>query len=145
MQWDLGQKLSDWYFSTKVFAAPSKAQQTIADRAKTQKLNIQQKLQHTLVNELVESMLSISSWFPPHNRPSGILHFLARASHILPIALHVTLLEVGWEPMHILSEKTALNHHIVHSPDFRFQTRGGRGKDVWYRKGGKWVQQFHER
>lgn len=55
-----------------------------------------------LVDKLVECMLAISSRFPPDNRPSAVVNLVTSPYHILSIALHVSLLEVCSEPMHVL-------------------------------------------
>lgn len=45
----------------------------------------------TLVNELVEGVLSIGSWFSPNDGSSVVIHTSARLSDVLPIGLHVSL------------------------------------------------------
>ena len=54
--------------------------------------------------ELIECMLSISPGFTPYNRSCCVVYPVATASHILAIRLHVTLLEVGCKPMHVLDK-----------------------------------------
>lgn len=53
----------------------------------------------TLVDELVEGMLTISPWLPPHNGPCLVVHTGAGLGDVLPIGLHVTL---EWEEKHRL-------------------------------------------
>lgn len=45
----------------------------------------------TLVDELVEGMLAIGPWLPPHNGARLVVHTGAGLSDVLPIGLHVTL------------------------------------------------------
>ena len=45
----------------------------------------------TLVDELVEGMLSIGPWLPPHNGSGVIVHTGAIFSDVLPVRLHVAL------------------------------------------------------
>ena len=59
-------------------------------------------LNHTLVNQLVERMLSVGARFAPRYRSSHVVDAAARASDILAVGLHVTLLEVRCKPMHVL-------------------------------------------
>lgn len=46
---------------------------------------------NTLVDELVESMLSIGSWLSPHYWPSVVVYTCPLVSDVLSIGLHVTL------------------------------------------------------
>ncbi len=46
---------------------------------------------HTLVNELVEGVLSVGSRFPPYNGSSVVIHTGARLGDVLPVGLHVSL------------------------------------------------------
>ena len=53
----------------------------------------------TLVNELIESMLSVGSRLPPHYWSSGVIHTSPRTCHTLAIRLHVSLkfnITRGW-------------------------------------------------
>lgn len=43
------------------------------------------------MNELVEGVLSVGSWFPPHDGSSVAIHTSARLGDVLPIGLHVSL------------------------------------------------------
>ena len=45
----------------------------------------------TLVDELIECMLPIGSWFSPHNRTSGVADSSSLSWHWLPIWLHISL------------------------------------------------------
>jgi len=45
----------------------------------------------TLMNELVEGMLAVSTGLSPHNRSSGVVHTSPLAGHRLPVGLHVPL------------------------------------------------------
>lgn len=51
----------------------------------------------TLVDELVEGMLAIGPWLPPHNGARLVVHASAGLGDILPVGLHVTL-EQGQRP-----------------------------------------------
>lgn len=48
------------------------------------------------MDELVERMLAIGPWLPPHNGPCLVVHTGAGLGDVLPIGLHVTL-EWGWK------------------------------------------------
>lgn len=52
----------------------------------------------TLMDELVEGMLSIGPRFTPHNGSSGVVHPSPTAIHTLPIGLHVTLQKTNISP-----------------------------------------------
>ncbi len=56
----------------------------------------------TLVNQLVKGVLSVGSWFSPNDGTR--LHFNALSSFgdVFSVGLHVTLLEVSSESMHVL-------------------------------------------
>lgn len=43
------------------------------------------------MNKLVEGMLAVGSWFPPHNGTSGVVHTNSSTRHTLAIRLHVSL------------------------------------------------------
>jgi len=58
----------------------------------------------TLVNELVESMLSVGARLTPGYRPSHVVDTTSRTSYILAVRLHVALLEVRGKPMHVLAQ-----------------------------------------
>lgn len=45
----------------------------------------------TLVDELVEGMLAIGPWLPPHNGARLVVYPSAGLGDVLPIGLHVTL------------------------------------------------------
>lgn len=47
-------------------------------------------------------MLAVSSWLTPENGPSLIIHLFATLGDVFSIRLHISLLEVGWETMHVL-------------------------------------------
>ena len=51
----------------------------------------------TLVDELVEGVLAIGPWLPPHNGARLVVHTGAGLGDVLPIGLHVTL-EQGQKP-----------------------------------------------
>ena len=50
------------------------------------------------MNELVESMLPIGARLTPHYGPGAVVHLVPSPHHVLPVTLHVPLLEVGREP-----------------------------------------------
>ena len=56
----------------------------------------------TLMYKLVKCMLSIGSWFSPHNGASLIVHKLSTSSDVLAVTLHVSLLEVSSKSVHVL-------------------------------------------
>lgn len=51
----------------------------------------------TLVDELVEGMLAIGPWLPPHNGARLVVHTGTGLGDVLSIGLHVTL-ECGQKP-----------------------------------------------
>src|SRR5438105_4297415 len=55
-----------------------------------------------LVNELVECMLPVGSRLPPDNRPRLVVHHPTLQVYMLPIALHIELLEVGSQTTKVL-------------------------------------------
>ena len=76
---------------------------------------------HTLMNQLIESMLSIGSRLSPNNWSSLIVDTLSTTSHIFPITLHVTLLEISRKPMHILEINIIQNIRIYHECEGRIE------------------------
>mmetsp|Transcript_24882 Transcript_24882/g.37965 ORF Transcript_24882/g.37965 Transcript_24882/m.37965 type:complete len:308 (+) Transcript_24882:34-957(+) len=56
----------------------------------------------SLVDELVEGMLSVGSGFSPDDGTSFALDLLVGAVDVLSIGLHITLLEVSGEAVHVL-------------------------------------------
>src|SRR2546425_1149665 len=56
----------------------------------------------SLMDELVERMLSVGSRFTPNHRAGCIIHRLAIARRAFSVALHVPLLEVCGEASHVL-------------------------------------------
>src|SRR5512146_1642465 len=57
----------------------------------------------SLMDQLIEGVLSIGSWFAPDDRSGGVVgNPVAAAIHALAVALHLALLEVGREAVHIL-------------------------------------------
>ena len=55
-----------------------------------------------LMNELIEGVLAVGTGLPPHDGAGAVADTGPGPGHVLPVALHVTLLEVGREPVHIL-------------------------------------------
>src|SRR5690606_17760378 len=55
-----------------------------------------------LVNELVKGMLAIGARFAPDNRPCLIVYRIAFTVHVLAVALHIALLEIGSKPVQVL-------------------------------------------
>ena len=55
-----------------------------------------------LVDELVEGVLAVRARLAPDDRPGDRLDRLAVALDALAVALHVALLEVGGEAVHVL-------------------------------------------
>lgn len=55
-----------------------------------------------LVDQLVEGMLAIGAGFAPDNRAGGPGDGVAVAIDALPIAFHISLLEIGGKAVHIL-------------------------------------------
>ena len=56
----------------------------------------------SLMNKLIESVLPVSSWLSPDNRPRFIIHKFSISIHGLTIALHITLLKVSRKTVKIL-------------------------------------------
>ncbi len=61
---------------------------------------------HTLVNELVEGVLSVGSRFPPYNGSSVVIHTGARLGDVLPVGLHVSLKEITNNSTSVLLSET---------------------------------------
>ena len=58
------------------------------------------------MDELVEGMLSVRSRLSPHDGAGAVVHTVAAARDGLAVALHVSLLEVGCETVHVLKHST---------------------------------------
>src|SRR6202453_712248 len=56
----------------------------------------------SLMNKLVKRVLSVGSWFAPDDRPSLIVHLLAVEGHVLAVAFHLELLQVGRKALEIV-------------------------------------------
>ena len=56
----------------------------------------------TLVYELVEGVLSVGAWLPPHDGACLVSDPASTASYVLSVRLHVPLLEVCSKPVHVL-------------------------------------------
>ena len=56
----------------------------------------------TLMNQLVEGVLTIGARFAPDHRSGRVIHAFPAASHVLSVGLHVALLEVGGKPVQVL-------------------------------------------
>src|SRR6266567_6483596 len=56
----------------------------------------------TLVDELIEGMLAIGSRLSPDNGPGLIVHLPALQVDVFSVALHVELLEVGWQAAKVI-------------------------------------------
>ena len=56
----------------------------------------------TLVDELVECVLTIGPWFPPHDGACLVVHAGSGLGDVLSVGLHVTLLEIGSKAVHVL-------------------------------------------
>ena len=61
----------------------------------------------TLVNELVEGVLAVGAWLAPHDRPRRVVDPGAAARDRFAVRLHVALLKVRREPVHVLQQQTA--------------------------------------
>lgn len=55
-----------------------------------------------LVDQLVERVLAIGAWLSPDDWPGRVGHPLADVVDAFPVGLHVALLEVGSEAVHVL-------------------------------------------
>src|SRR5664280_1257752 len=55
-----------------------------------------------LVNQLIERVLPIGSRLAPVNRPGIVIDFLAGERHVLAVALHSQLLQIGRKALQIL-------------------------------------------
>ena len=62
----------------------------------------------TLVNELVEGVLAIGARLAPDDGSCGVVDPLSTAGHIFTIGLHVSLLEIGSKPMHVLKTENII-------------------------------------
>src|ERR1700742_5219001 len=58
--------------------------------------------QRSLMDELIERMLPVRTWFPPNYRTRMPANRLSIPVHTLPVAFHIPLLEIGRKPVHIL-------------------------------------------
>ncbi len=56
----------------------------------------------SLMNQLIEGMLSIRPGLAPNHRASLIVDFTSAPVNELSIALHIPLLKVGWKAVHVL-------------------------------------------
>ncbi|RNA23317.1 glucosephosphate isomerase [Brachionus plicatilis] len=56
----------------------------------------------SLMNQLVESMLSIGAWLAPNYRTCAVINLLIVAGHKFTIRFHVTLLEISSKAMQVL-------------------------------------------
>ena len=59
----------------------------------------------TLVNELIEGVLTVRSRLTPYNGARVVGDPTSSPRYVFAVRLHVPLLEVGSESMHVLSEK----------------------------------------
>ena len=50
------------------------------------------------MDELVEGVLAVGAWLAPHDWARAVANPRPRPRHVLPVALHVALLEVSREP-----------------------------------------------
>ena len=64
--------------------------------ARLQVSHVQPALRHLLTK------LRTAAWLSPNDGPSRMSAKLAIPGHALPVGLHVGLLEVSWETMHVL-------------------------------------------
>lgn len=65
------------------------------------------------MNKLVECVLPVCAWLSPDNWAGLVVAFLTAPGNILPIALHIALLEVGGKSVHVLQEKhSKLNNPV---------------------------------
>lgn len=58
----------------------------------------------TLVEKLIEGVLSIGCGLAKEDWPCGVLHHLAIACNCLAVGFHGELLKIGWESVQILVE-----------------------------------------
>ncbi len=56
----------------------------------------------SLADQLIERVLTVRTWFTPDNRASLVIHNLTVTVNILTVGLHIALLEVRRETVHIL-------------------------------------------
>ena len=83
-----------------------------------QTLLLMRQIARTLVNELIEGVLSVSSRLTPRYRSCHVVDSAACTCYILTVRLHVALLEVRRKPMHVLHVTQSHRHqstHRVHS------------------------------
>ena len=50
------------------------------------------------MNELIEGVLAVGPGLPPHDGAGAVADPGPGPGHVLPVALHVSLLEVGGKP-----------------------------------------------
>ena len=55
-----------------------------------------------LVDQLIEGVLTVGAWLTPNDWASLVGHRVAVAIDALTVGLHVALLEVSWEAVHVL-------------------------------------------
>ncbi len=66
----------------------------------------------TLVEELVEGVLSIGGGFSKEDRASGVLdELIGAARNCLSVGLHGELLEISWEAVEVLVETVMLDQY----------------------------------
>lgn len=65
----------------------------------------------TLVDELVECMLSIGSWLSPDYWPSVVVNTCSMVSDVLSIGLHVTL--VNKHVYHVIKSVTYITFSLM--------------------------------
>ena len=67
----------------------------------------------TLVNELIEGVLPVRSRLSPHYGARVVGDPTSSPRYGLPVRLHVPLLEVGSESMHVLSAKHRQRESLI--------------------------------
>lgn len=58
-----------------------------------------------LMDQLIEGVLTVGSWFAPNDGTSVVVHSTPVASNVFAVAFHVALLKIRSESVHILNEK----------------------------------------
>ena len=83
----------------------------------------------SLVNQLIERVLTVRSRFAPVNGAGLVRHLLSVERDMLAIALHRQLLEIGWKPFQVLlvgQHRYRLRPEEIVVPDARRPMSTGR-------------------
>lgn len=79
---------------------------------------ISQSKMHTLMYQLIESVLPIRPWLAPNDRARIVSNATAAASNVFAIAFHIPLLKVGGEAVHVLKANKQFPSQSRSNPKF---------------------------